>query len=475
MKTEMFKLQSIAKVFAGNSAPHKDDFSDNGIPSIRAGSLAFLTEGESIDKCEKIDKQLAAKNNLKLFSKHSILFAKSGMSAKMGRVYELQVDAYVVSHLAVIQADPKIVNSSYLKYFFIYRPPFHLIKDEAYPSIKISDINELEIELPDLLTQNKIVRVLDKAGTLIGKREKAIGLLDDLLRATFLDMFGDPAQSKKISKRISLGELGVWKSGGTPSRGNQDSFEGDIPWVTSGELNNLYISEANEKITKNALDNSNAKLIQPGSLLLGMYDTAALKSSISTIELACNQAIAYAKLDDKKCNTKFVYYNIQLGRDFFRSQQRGVRQQNMNLSMIKGIKILNPSLTEQSIFSNLVDKVHYQKQVLIKSKQELSNLNNSLLQKVFNGQLNFNVDFELDALIREIDLQKKENDLSKIEGDIAYLQRLIDKLNSQEFKEKDLYDKAKHGVFQLMAVKEVEKKVIQEYDENSKSVKLALK
>jgi type I restriction enzyme, S subunit len=48
-------------------------------------------------------------------------------------------------------------------------------------------------------------------------------------------------------------------------------------------------------------------------------------------------------------------------------------------------------------------------------------------------------------------------------------------LNNQEFKEKDLYDKAKHGAFQLMAAKEEERKVIQEYDENSKSLKLALK
>ena len=56
-----------------------------------------------------------------------------------------------------------------------------------------------------------------------------------------------------------------------------------------------------------------------------------------------------------------------------------------------------------------------------------------------------------------------------------YLKRLIDKLNSQEFKEKDLYDKAKHGVFQLLAVKEEERKVIQKYDKKSKSLKLALK
>lgn len=478
MRTEKFRLKNIAKVGAGNSAPDKDDFSDYGIPFIRAGSLAFLTIGESLDKCEKIDKQLAAKNNLKLFPKSSILFAKSGMSAKMGRVYELPLEAYVVSHLAVIQPNTDIVNPSYLKYFFLYRPPFHLIKDDAYPSIKVSDIDELEIELPDLLTQNKLVSILDKASALASKRGQTINMLDELLRSTFLEMFGDPTQSTKVSERISLGELGDWKSGGTPSRGNQDSFEGNIPWVTSGELNNLYISEAKEKITQKALNNSNAKLIEVGSLLLGMYDTAALKSSISKTELTCNQAIAYAKLDNERCNVKFVYYNIQLGKDFFKSQQRGVRQQNMNLSMIKGIKILHPSIQNQNTFSNLVDKVYSQKQILLNSQNQLSNLNSSILQKVFNGQLNFIVDFELDALIKEIDLQRKENDLSKIVGDIAYFQRLVDKLNSQEFKEKDLYDKAKHGVFQLLkAGDKVEQivRILKINDKEESSLILSLK
>ena len=77
-----------------------------------------------------------------------------------------------------------------------------------------------------------------------------------------------------------------------------------------------------------------------------------------------------------------------------------------------------------------------------------------------------------DALINEIDLHKKENDLSKIVGDIAYLQRLVDKLNSQEFKEKDLYDKAKHGVFQLLKAGDkveqiVKKTIINDKEETS--------
>lgn len=474
MITEKFKLKHIANVTAGNAAPSKDDFVSEGTPFIRAGSLAFLTTGDSIDMCEKIDKQLATTNKLKLFPKDSILFAKSGMSAKMGRVYQLPIDAYVASHLAVIQPNIKLANPSFIKYFFYYRPPFHLIRDDAYPSIKLADIEEIEIDLPDLQTQNKIATILDQSRAIESKRLKTIQTLDELPKAMFVEMFGDPVKSKKVTERIQLKNLGIWKSGGTPSRVNPDYFTGNIPWVTSGELNDIFLSSAEEQISQQAVEDSSAKLIEVGSLLLGMYDTAALKSSITTTKMTCNQAIAYSKLDDQKCDVKFVYYNIQLAKDYFRNQQRGARQQNMNLSMIRNIEILFPQLQDQRKFSAIVDKYYAQRQLLLASQADISTLASSILQRVFNGQLNFNIDFELDALIGEVNLVQKENDLSTIEGDISYLQRLIDKLNGQEFAEKELYDKAKHAIFQLMSGEDAKRKVTQDYDENSKRIKLVL-
>ncbi|AOC94577.1 hypothetical protein BB050_01449 [Flavobacterium anhuiense] len=104
----------------------------------------------------------------------------------------------------------------------------------------------------------------------------------------------------------------------------------------------------------------------------------------------------------------------------------------------------------------------------------MKELFNSLIQKAFNDQLNFNIDFELDALINEIDLQKKENDIQDITGDIAYLQKLIDRLNNQDFKEKELYDKAKSIAFQLMNESEEKRRVIQVIDEKTSSIRLAL-
>lgn len=476
MRTEKFKLKTIAKVGAGNSAPDKDDFSDFGIPFIRAGSLAFLTTGESLDKCEKIDKNLAEKNNLKLFPKNSILFAKSGMSAKMGRVYELPKEAYVVSHLAVIQPNADKVNPSYLKYFLLYRPPFHLIKDDAYPSIKISDIEELEIDIPDIETQNKIVAILDKASSLITKREECISMLDELLRATFLDMFGDPISNAKNWYFELLGDIAKLERGRFSPRPRNDPsyFGGEYPFIQTGDINNsryrlkIFTQTLNEKGIKVS------KKFHVGDIVIAIVGATIGATSILQIDAYATDSIIAIK-SIGKTNNVFLEMLLRFYRQVLLDTAPEAARANINLSILGKLKIITPPIELQNKYLEIDKRLEAETERFLNSLEQLEQLQKSIIQKVFKGQLNFNVDFELDSLIQEIDLQKKENDLSKITRDIAYLQRLVDKLNSHEFKEKDLYDKAKHAVFQLVAVKDEERKVIQKYNEKTKSIQLALK
>ena len=88
-------------------------------------------------------------------------------------------------------------------------------------------------------------------------------------------MFGDPLTNPKEWNIKRLEELGEWASGGTPSRNISKYFTGDIDWFSAGELNSLYLTESFEKITEEAVKNSSTKVFTKGSLLIGMYDTAA--------------------------------------------------------------------------------------------------------------------------------------------------------------------------------------------------------
>jgi hypothetical protein len=247
--------------------------------------------------------------------------------------------------------------------------------------------------------------------------------------------------------------------------------------------NKLYTIVRNTHYPTRAIEYLSEKGAEVGRTVeSGAVLVACIAGSLSSIgrvalvnrKLAFNQQIN-AIQPNPNISPVFLFYLIRNSSEYIQSYATKGMKKIITKGVFQQIQFINPPYDLQLKFESISNKINESCLKIYNSQAEISTLFNSLIQKVFNGQLNFNVDFELDALVKEIDLQKKENDLSKIVGDIAYLQRFIDKLNSQEFKEKNLYDKAKHGVFQLMAEKEEKRKVIQEYDEKSKSIKLALK
>src|SRR5205807_1095301 len=100
-------------------------------------------DGGNLGECEKVPVTTAQKNRLRLYPKDTIVFAKSGMSATLGRVYRLQEPAYVVSHLAALVPTGEY-DHIYLTYWLRSNPPSHLIKDPAYPSMRISEIEQMQ-------------------------------------------------------------------------------------------------------------------------------------------------------------------------------------------------------------------------------------------------------------------------------------------------------------------------------------------
>ena len=249
--------------------------------------------------------------------------------------------------------------------------------------IKLNNLSDAQIPMRSTIEQDKIIRILEKLDNEIIIRNKQLSELSNLVKSRFNELFGDPVLNEMGWDKHALKEFGIWKSGGTPKRNEKEFFRGNIPWITSGELEHKYIENSFEKISEKAIECSSAKIIEKGSLLLGMYDTAGLKSSINTRLMSCNQAIAFAKLDDKITNTIYVYYVIQNLRSMLLNQQRGVRQKNFNLSMIKNIFIPLPPLSLQNEFADLVAQVDKSQLAIQKSLEELETLKKSLMQEYF--------------------------------------------------------------------------------------------
>ena len=155
---EKVRLSKIAVISAGQGAPQGTDvFGTTGTPFIKAGDLADLISGKQESEIQQVSNSIAEKYKLKLYPAGSVLFAKSGMSCMKGYVYKTTGECYVVSHLAII--NPVNCNGDYLKYYFQYRKPNTLVKDEAYPSISLNDIGNMEISLPNEQEQKNVAYI----------------------------------------------------------------------------------------------------------------------------------------------------------------------------------------------------------------------------------------------------------------------------------------------------------------------------
>ena len=391
MSFDLVQMGEVAKFINGDRGknyPSKDSFVESGIAFINAGCLSDLNILDK-SKLNYITEENYNRLSSGKIQKNDILFCLRGSLGKFAVIRDNELGA-LASSLVIIRANEK-VDVEYLKHFLssdLCAKEINAYENgAAQPNLSASDLKKFQIPLPPLSEQKRIAEILDKADELRQKRQQSIEKLDELLQATFIDMFGDPVTNPKNLDYIQLGKLGNWASGGTPSRSNKTFFNGTIPWYTSGELNNIYVSDSIEKISIEAIENSSTKLIPRGSLLLGMYDTAGLKSSITTIDSACNQAIAFAKINDNLANKLFVYHQIQLIKEHLKQKQRGVRQKNFNLTMIKEIEILNPKLELQNSFAKTAARIEQQKQTLLKQLNEQKNLFQSLQQRAFNGEL----------------------------------------------------------------------------------------
>jgi type I restriction enzyme S subunit len=367
-------------------------------------------------------------------------------------------------------------------------------------------IENLDIPILPIETQNKIVAILDKASSLIKRREENIELLNELLKSAFLKMFGKQNPLFDSWEEVEVQSLAKSKKGsmrtgpfGSSLKHEEFNEAGEVAVLgIDNAVDNVFRWGKKRFLTQAKYEKFKQYTVYPRDVIITIMGTVG-RSAVIPIDIgkAINtKHLAAITLDETKCNPYYLAYSVHSNPFVayqMKSKSRGAIMDGFNLGLIKRLKLKATPIDLQNKFEEIFLEYGAALEQLNISKSQLENLLSSVLQKVFNGTINFNdaqntsgnlnlgadlslnIDFELELLIKEISLLKKSNDLSKIENNPKYLKRLIEKLNNQEFKEKDLYDRAKHGAFQLMAVKEEEKKLIQKYEKGSKSLKLRLK
>ncbi len=384
---EIIKLGKLSNVTAGQAAPKK--FSSKGLPFIRAGHIQDLLNGYDIDKLPKVNEEIAQNNKLKIIPKGSVLFAKSGMSATKNRVMITCRESYIVSHLAAILPSDKIC-SKYLSHFLFWFNPAKLILDEAYPSIRLSEINNLNIPFPTLKTQQKIAAILDEADKLRRLNKKLIKKYEQLSQSLFLEMFGDPVSNPKGWEILPLKKFGTIITGNTPSRNNSEFYSSNfIEWIKTDNITteNIYITNAKEYLSELGLSSSRYAI--KGSLLVaciaGSINSIG-RASLTDRKVSFNQQIN-ALQPNNDVSSFFLYHLFKNTSKYIQDHATNGMKRILTKGAFEKIEMIKPPVLLQNQFAERVQEIDKQKTQAQQVLKQSEDLFNSLLQRAFKGEL----------------------------------------------------------------------------------------
>ncbi|HED5885740.1 TPA: restriction endonuclease subunit S [Salmonella enterica] len=199
----------------------------------------------------------------------------------------------------------------------------------------------------------------------------------------------------------NLQNIANWGSGGTPSRSHDEYYNGNIPWIKTGDLGPKLITEASEYITDAGVKNSSAKYFPKGSVAIAMYGATIGKTSILGIDATTNQACAVGTPIKDITSSIFLYYFLLNEKNTFIKKGKGGAQPNISQAVIKEHPLSLPPYAEQKIIAEKLDtllaQVDSTKACLERIPQILKRFRQAVLAAVVNGKA-VNIDTDENTL-----------------------------------------------------------------------------
>ncbi|MFR7987753.1 MAG: restriction endonuclease subunit S [Anaerotignum lactatifermentans] len=254
----------------------------------------------------------------------------------------------------------------------------------SYPAVTSSIVKECSIPLPPLEEQRKIAAVLDKVSDLIAKRRQQLEKLDLLVKARFVEMFGDPVSNSyqfPVLSLLELGELGRGVSKHRP-RNAPELLGGKYPLIQTGEVANsdLYIHSYENTYSEVGFQQS--KMWKAGTLCITIAANIA-KTAILSFD-ACFPDSVVGFSANEKTNNSFVHYWFSFFQEILEAQAPESAQKNINLKILSELKVIVPDIDEQNCFADFVEQIEETKTRIRESLTKLETLKKALMQEYFD-------------------------------------------------------------------------------------------
>lgn len=380
---EKVKLTDICD-FQGGSQPPKEEWSfDEQEGYIRMLQIRDFTQGERVTP-----EYIKISNTTKMCEANDILIARYG--ASIGKILTGLAGAYNVAIMRTIP-DTSRIKKLYL-YYYLKSPYFqnailNVGSRAAQAGFNKEDLSKLDIECPELIKQDKIIAVLEKLECIIEKRKIELSNLDDLIKARFVEMFGDPIQNPKGWEVVTIGDIVTEVRYGT----SKPAVEGGkYPYLRMNnltadghlDLNDLkYIDIPDDEIEK--------CVVRKGDVLFNRTNSIELVGKTAVFDLPEDMIIAgyiiRVRLTEKMLpEVLSQYMNLEALKGILRGMAKGaVNQANINAQELQSIKVYIPEMELQKQFVKMKEQIYKSKVAVQKALDETQILFDSLMQKYF--------------------------------------------------------------------------------------------
>ena len=377
----MARLDQICKLNMGQS-PDSSSYNENkmGMPFFQ-GNADFGTLHPTI--------RIWCSAPTKVANPGDILIS---VRAPIGALNIANVECCIGRGLAALTVDERKCKKEYL---------WHAISSKVdelnskgtgstFKAISKNILAETEIPLPNLDMQTHIAAVLDKIDNLISFRKQQLARLDELVKARFVEMFGDPKSNPYSYPIGQLSEHIEFLTSGSRGWAQYCVDNGSEWFITIKNVKDCRISIDNMQPI-NAPDNAEAKRtkVQEGDLLISI--TADLgRTGVVTKEIAdhgayINQHLTCIRLNKEILNPLYVAFFMEspAGKEQFESKNQSAVKAGLNFNSINSLRLLVPPMDEQSAFVEFVHQVDKSKVAVQKALDKAQLLFDSLMQKYF--------------------------------------------------------------------------------------------
>ena len=289
---------------------------------------------------------------------------------------------HATEHAVVVQ--PKIeMNVHWLYYAINAMNLGQYATGAAQPGLAVSKLETLSIEIPNISEQNKIAQTLYKVEQLVNFRKQQLAKLDELVKAQFVEMFGDINVNNKKWMTYPLGELCTIVRGGSP-RPIERYLGGTIPWIKIGDATtgeNIYLNSTKEYIIQEGVKKS--RMIKAGCLIFANCGVSLGFARIITFDGCIHDGWLAMEDIDEKLDKIFLLYSLNQMTEYFRKTAPAGTQPNLNTNIMKMHRQIVPPMEMQKAFISFVKCADRQKQIVQQSLDKLELMKKALMQEYF--------------------------------------------------------------------------------------------